>query len=194
MKSFYDFYNKLQKINEENEIMNPKVADMGASLNAGSDTSMDMQPNMSPDMSSDMSKGEVPLLSDKSKSSGEEDESNLSPPEGKINYKFINKNLKHISKYISKFKNLDEEKGQQLEQLISQVTNLVNSFEEPSSEEEDTGSEDETTSGEEPSADMSQDLGKMVGDQPEVSPMPNSLSGDNMPQQPSMNAGQPSIV
>ena len=172
MKSFYDFYTKLQRINEENEELNPKVVD-----------SDPQKPNN--DINMDMSKGDAnpqdtPLLTDKSKEdgAGDDDKSNLSPPEGKINYKFINKNLKHISKYLSKFKNIDQEKGEQLEQLIGQITNLVGSFEEPSSEDQESGEEEtpemDSKQSEAPSGDMNpsssagsadgQDLSSMVGD------------------------------
>jgi len=170
MKSFYDFYTKLQKINEENEELNPKVVD-----------SDPQKPNN--DINMDMSKGDLnpkdtPLLTDKSKENGDDDKSNLSPPEGKINYKFINKNLKHISKYLSKFKNIDQEKGEQLEQLIGQITNLVSSFQEPSSEDQESGEEEtpemDSKQSEAPAGDMNpsssagsadgQDLSAMVGD------------------------------
>ena len=65
MKSFYDFYTKLQKINEENEELNPKVVD-----------SDPQKPNN--DINMDMSKGDLnpkdtPLLTDKSKENGDDD-------------------------------------------------------------------------------------------------------------------------
>lgn len=189
MKSFYEFYNKLQKINEENEGLNPKVVDSNPAA-PQADMGMDKGTEMDMKLPSE----DVPMLTDKTKG-GDDDESNLSPPEGKINYKFINKNLKHISKYISKFKNLDQEKGEQLEQLIGQMKNLINSFEEPSSEDESEGGEE--PSSEEPTkaapdstmagTSGDQNLAQMVGDMPD-------MSGMSTPEQPSMNMGQSSIV
>jgi hypothetical protein len=186
MKSFYDFYTKLQKINEENEELNPKVVDSNPQTPNG---------DMGIDMSSPDSKPkDTPLLMDKSKEDGDDDKSNLSPPEGKINYKFINKNLKHISKYLSKFKNIDQEKGEQLEQLLGQITNLVTSFEEPSSEDQEDGEEEpemDSNKSETPSGDLNstagsadgQDLSSMVGDA--------SQSGDmGMASQQPMDASQ----
>ena len=192
MKSFYEFYNKLQKINEENQGLNPAVVDSNPSA-PQADMGMDMKADKGTEMDMQAPSQDVPMLTDKTKE-GDNDESNLSPPEGKINYKFINKNLKHISKYISKFKNLDQEKGEQLEQLIGQIKNLVNSFEEPSSEEE---SGEEETSSEEPvstspdsamaNAGGDKNLAQMVGDTTDMSAM-------STPEQPSMNMGEPSIA
>ena len=162
MKSFYDFYTKLQKLNEENEPVDPKVMDNTPSQDAmaqpnggnGKDMSMNMQ-----------NSDETPKLTDKSKQ-GEEEESNLSPPEGKINYKIISKNLKHVTKYLPKFKNLDQEKGEQLEQLLSQISNLVNSFEGGMEEESPEGEEGEKgQEGEEgKSKPEGEDVSSMVGD------------------------------
>ena len=186
MKSFYDFYAKLQKINEENEELNPKVVDSNPQA-PSSDMGIDMS-------NQDSKPKDTPLLTDKSKEDGDDDKSNLSPPEGKINYKFINKNLKHISKYLSKFKNIDQEKGEQLEQLLGQITNLVTSFEEPNSEDQEDGEEEpemDSNKSETPSGDMNstagsadgQDLSSMVGD--------NSQSGDmGMAAQQPMDASQ----
>lgn len=172
MKSFYDFYTKLQRINEENEELNPKVVDSDPQK-PNNDMNMDMSnPNPNPNPK------DTPLLTDKSKQNDDDEKSNLSPSEGKINYKHINKNLKHISKYLSKFKNIDQEKGEQLEQLIGQITNLVSSFEEPSSEDQESGEEEtpemDSKQSEAPSGDMNpsssagsadgQDLSSMVGD------------------------------
>jgi len=160
MKSFYDFYTKLQKLNEENTPVNAKVMDnlpspdamaQNNSLN-GKDATMNA-PNSD----------ETPKLVDKSQEGESEEESNLSPPEGKINYKLINKNLKHITKNLSKFKNLDEEKGEQLEQLIDQISNLINSFDGATEETSDDASDENEDLEKPPEADdsaTSQDLKK----------------------------------
>jgi hypothetical protein len=128
MKSFYDFYTKLQKLHEENDLplVDPKV------MNNAPPTDSAPSPEQTE---------ETPKLIDKSKESTSEEESNLSPPEGKINYKYISKNLKHISKFLPKFKNLDQEKGEQLEQLLDQISNLVNSFEGGSEQDNELESE-----------------------------------------------------
>lgn len=187
MKSFYDFYTKLQKLNEENEPVDPKVMDNMPSPDAmvqpnagnGKDISMNMQ-----------NSDETPKLTDKSKE-GEEGESNLSPPEGKINYKMISKNLKHVTKYLPKFKNLDQEKGEQLEQLLSQISNLVNSFEGGMEEESPEGEEGQE--GEEgKSKPEGEDLSSMVGDKSETPDMSGGVDmsgGMTPPAGGNMNIG-----
>ena len=157
MKSFYDFYSKLQKISEENAPpIDPKVMDL---------------PKPEGDMPMSMpSDEEMPKLVDKSSEtpSEEDDDSNLSPPEGKINFKFINKNLKHITKHLPKFKNLDQEKGEQLDQLLSQISNLINSFE-GSEEEEPT----EEPAPSDASPDMDSDNSMPMNSEPMVPPAPS---------------------
>lgn len=159
MKSFYDFYTKLQKINEENmqNPVDPKVVDNKPDMG---DMSM---PPISPEAPA---QNDVPKLTDKSKEgdASSEEDSNLSPPEGKINYKYINKSLKHVSKFLPKFKNLDEEKGQQLEQLLSQLNNLINSFEGGLGEQPEEEGGEESAMPESPEQGPPADLSPMVGD------------------------------
>lgn len=182
MKSFYDFYTKLQKINEENmqSPVDPKVMDNKPPVG---DMSMDnMPPAPAPT--------DVPKLTDKSKDDASEEDSNLSPPEGKINYKYINKSLKHVSKFLPKFKNLDEEKGQQLEQLLSQLNNLINSFEGGLGEEPEEEGGEESPAPESPAEGTPSDLSSMAGDNaptPDMSSGMGDMDGSQLPLPQGMN-------
>lgn len=129
--SFYKLFEKIQNFKEQEEMNPDKIMQPNVSGNA---PTMPSDANMQLGAKDDVS-GEAEPVSDIENS---EDSDNLSVPEGSVDTDQIIMNLNKIKKMIPKFKSMDKDKAEQLDDLLNQTSNLVSSF---SSEEdgEDTG-------------------------------------------------------
>lgn len=133
MNNFYKLFEKIQKLKEQDEMNKPSDAGMQPSI-TGADVSSD-------DSSMQLgAKNNVPAEIEDVPDA--EDSDNLSLPEGSIDFDKIMMDLSKIKKMIPKFKSMDKDKGDQLEDLLKQTSNLVSSFS-PEGEEEPESSESE---------------------------------------------------
>lgn len=132
--SFYKLFEKIQTIKEQDQ-MDAASKDVKQPSIIGKDNSMP-DPNMQLGVKNDIA-GEI----DQAPEAGEDDNDNLSLPEGSVDIDQIIMSLDKIKKMIPKFKTMDKDKSEQLDDLIKQTTNLVSSF---SSDEDQDSTEEES--------------------------------------------------
>jgi hypothetical protein len=166
--NFYKLFEKIKNIKEQEEMDNPSNAGMKPNLRGIGSNSMDDKSMNFP--SNDNGSGELEDDSDESS----DDLDNLSLPEGSIDIEKITMSLNKIKKMIPKFKSMDKDKGDQLDDLLKQTSNLISSF-------SPEGEEEETEDGEE---DKSSDLDNLMGDK---SPSFGDNQGPSIKQDSGMN-------
>lgn len=132
--NFYKLFEKIQKLKEQDEMNKPSDAGMQPSITGTDEPSNDdpMQLGTKDNVSAE--------IEDTEDAADTEDSDNLSLPEGSIDFDKIMMDLNKIKKMIPKFKSMDKDKGDQLEDLLKQTSNLVSSF---SPEGEESESEDQ---------------------------------------------------
>jgi hypothetical protein len=147
--SFYKLFEKIQNFKEQDEMNPNKVMQPNVS---GDTSGMPNDPNMQLGSKNDISGEAEPVPDMDDTSSDAEDSDNLSMPEGSVDTDQIVMSLNKIKKMIPKFKTMDKDKAEQLDDLLNQTSSLVSSF----SSEEDGGNQEE--------GDESEDSGEVMGD------------------------------
>ena len=171
--NFYKLFEKIKNIKEQEEMDSPSNAGMKPNLTGIGSNSMDDKSMNLP--SNDNGSGELEDDSMDDSDESSDDSDNLSLPEGSIDIEKITMSLNKIKKMIPKFKSIDKDKGDQLDDLLKQTSNLISSFS-PEGEEEE-----ETEDGEE---DKSSDLDNLMGGK---SPSFGDNQGPSIKQDSGMN-------
>lgn len=128
--SFYKLFEKIQNLKEQDEMSPNKVMQPSVS---GNTADMSVDTNMQLGVKDDVSGEAEPVSDMEDVSSDAEDSDNLSVPEGNVDTDQIVMSLNKIKKMLPKFKSMDKDKAEQLDDLLNQTSNLVSSF---SSEDE----------------------------------------------------------
>ena len=143
MKSFYEFYRVIQaKKLFEQEMADPMAANAAAPPAQGGVPAGAGMPNaaagdMAPAGGAQAAPaGKVTLGGEADAEAGsEEDTSNVSPSEGELDMSTVNQALESLQGMVDNFKSMDEEKGAQVEELVTQLNSLIKSM----TGEEETG-------------------------------------------------------
>ena len=166
--SFYKLFEKIQNFKEQDEMNPNKVMQPNVSGNA---SAMLNDPNMQLGSKDNISGEAEPISDMEDISSDTEDSDNLSVPEGSVDTDQIVMSLNKIKKMIPKFKSIDKDKAEQLDDLLNQTSSLVTSF---SSEDENSQEQDDDT---EDSSEILGDTKPSFGDS--EGPPVSSTDADN---------------
>ena len=140
MKSFYEFYRVIQaKKLFEQEMADPMAATAGAPPAQGGVPAGAGMPNAAAGDMAPAGAG-MPNAAAQPEQGSEEDQSNVSPSEGDLDMSSVDQALESLQGMVDNFKSMDEEKGAQVEELVSQLNSLIKSM---------TGGEEEDAEGQE---------------------------------------------
>ena len=135
MKSFYEFYRVIQaKKLFEQEMADPMAANAAAPPAQGGVPAGAGMPNaaagdMAPASGGQAVADKVTLGGEAEAEAGSEaDMSNVSPSEGDLDMSQVNQALESLQGMVDNFKSMDEEKGAQVEELVTQLNSLIKSM------------------------------------------------------------------
>ena len=148
--SFYKLFEKMQSMTEQDDlnnssqkVMQPNVTNKSSGNMNDPNMQLGAKNNIMGKADSDISgMGDPSNMDDFPDEDNEDNEDNLSVPEGDVDIDSIVASLTNIKKMIPKFKTMDKDKSEQLDDLIKQTTNLVSSFSDENDEDSDGNDEE----------------------------------------------------
>ena len=148
--SFYKLFEKMQSITEQDDlnnssqkVMQPNVTNKSSGNMNDPNMQLGAKNNIMGKADSDISgMDDTSNTDDFPEEDNEDNEDNLSIPEGDVDIDSIVASLTKIKKMIPKFKTMDKDKSEQLDDLIKQTTNLVSSFSDENDEDSEENDEE----------------------------------------------------